>query len=87
MLVVRTIENPSYPICEFVSSKKPIGLYNLALAVYPLGLYGVQPRTLFRQKAAYGSGGQKTQKYPRGPLERSGGLILAARSGGHRTPR
>src|SRR5215216_436880 len=46
MLVMRTSEYPADPLGEFVSAKKPIGLYNPALAVNPLGLYGVKPRTL-----------------------------------------
>src|SRR5215217_2818042 len=53
MLVMRTSEYPADPLGEFVSAKKPIGLYNPALAVNPLGLYGVKPRTLLRQKTAY----------------------------------
>jgi hypothetical protein len=53
MLVVRTIESPTNSVSEFVSSQQSIGLYDPALAVYPLGLYGVKPRTLLGQKAAY----------------------------------
>src|SRR3712207_4110653 len=41
------------PVGEFVGAKQIVGLYNLALAVNPLGLYGVQPRTLLGRQAAY----------------------------------
>src|SRR3712207_9576608 len=50
---MRTIEDPADPIGQLVSREQPVRLYNLALAVYPLGLYGVQPRALLGQKAAY----------------------------------
>src|SRR5215211_2321579 len=53
MLVMRTTENPAYPIGEFVGAKEPVGLDHLALAVNPFGFYGVQPRALLGQKAAY----------------------------------
>jgi hypothetical protein len=53
MLVMRTIENPAYPIRKLISSQKTVGFDDLALAVYPLGLYGVQPRTLFGQKTTH----------------------------------
>jgi hypothetical protein len=53
MLVMRTSENPANPLCEFVGAKHTVGLYNLTLAMNPLGLYRVEPRALFRQKAAY----------------------------------
>src|SRR5215212_532005 len=50
---MRTVEDPADPICQLVSCEQSVGLYNLSLAVYPLGLYGVKPRTLLRKKAAY----------------------------------
>jgi hypothetical protein len=53
MLVVRTIKDPAYPLGKLVCSKQSVWLYHLALAVYPLGLYGVKPRTPFWQKTAY----------------------------------
>src|SRR5215207_2340868 len=53
MLVVRKIEDPAYPMRELISSQQPVGLHDLALAVYPLRLYGVQPRTLLGQKATH----------------------------------
>src|SRR5215207_7545166 len=52
MLVMRTSEDPTDSVGEFISTQQPIGLHLLALAVHPFGLDGVQPRTLFRQKAA-----------------------------------
>src|SRR5688500_6515890 len=53
MLVMRTIEYPAHPIRELISSQQPVGLHDLALSVYPLGLYGVQPRTLLGQKTTH----------------------------------
>ena len=50
---MRTIENLTDPVGEFVSAEQSVGLYNLALAVDPFGLHGVKPRTPFWQKAAY----------------------------------
>jgi hypothetical protein len=51
MLVVRTTEDPTDPIGEFVGAKQSVGLDHFALAVYPFGLDGVQPRALLWQKA------------------------------------
>src|SRR5215203_5276414 len=53
MLVMRTTENPAYPLGKLVGSKQPLWLEDLALAGHPLGLYGVQPRTLLRKKATH----------------------------------
>jgi hypothetical protein len=53
MLVMRTTEDPAYPVCEFVGSQQSVGFYDLALAVYPFGLDGVQPRTLLRKKTTH----------------------------------
>src|SRR3712207_8196787 len=53
MLVMRTTEHPAYPLGKLVGSKQPVGFYDLALAVYPLWLYGVEPRTLLRKQAAH----------------------------------
>jgi hypothetical protein len=52
MLVMRTIENLTDSVGEFVSAEQSVGLDHLAFAVYPFGLDGVQPRTLLGQKAA-----------------------------------
>src|SRR5215208_3942226 len=52
MLVMRTTEDPANSVGELVSSQQSVGFYDLALAVYPFGLDGVQPRTLLRKKAA-----------------------------------
>ena len=43
---MRTIEEPTYSVSEFVGSEQTVGFDDLALAVYPLGFYGVEPRTL-----------------------------------------
>src|SRR5215207_7415987 len=51
MLVMRTTEYPAHPSGKLVCSEQPFRLYDLALGVYPLGLYGVQPRTLLRKQA------------------------------------
>jgi hypothetical protein len=53
MFVVRTVEDSADPICQFLSAEQSIRLNHLALAVYPLGLYSIEPRTLGGQKAAY----------------------------------
>ena len=53
MLVMRTIEDPANHIGEFVSSKQSVGFDYFALAMHPLGLYGVQSRTLLRKKATH----------------------------------
>jgi hypothetical protein len=50
---MRTTENPAYPLRKLAGSKQPVWLDDLALAVYPLGLYDVKPRTLLRKKAAH----------------------------------
>src|SRR5215213_4632914 len=50
MLVMRTIEDPANPIGEFVSAQQPVGFDYFALAMNPLGLYGVKPRTLLGKK-------------------------------------
>src|SRR5215208_5846820 len=53
MLVMRTIEDPANPIGEFVGAQQPVGFDYFALAMNPLGLYGVQPRTLLGQQATH----------------------------------
>jgi hypothetical protein len=54
MLVMRTTEDPTDPIRKLISSKQSVGFDDLALGVYPLGLYDVEPRTtLLRKKATY----------------------------------
>src|SRR5215204_360838 len=52
MLVVRTIEDPAHPVGKLICPEQSIGLHHLSLSVDPFGLYGVQPRTLLRKKAA-----------------------------------
>src|SRR5215211_6815200 len=53
MLVMRTTKYPANSIGELVSSQQSVGFYDLALCVYPLGLYGIEPRTLLGQQAAH----------------------------------
>jgi hypothetical protein len=53
MLVMRTTEDPTNPLGEFIGAKQTLGLYNFALAVNPFGFDRVQPRTLLRQQAAH----------------------------------
>jgi hypothetical protein len=53
MLVMRTTKDPTDPVGELISSQKTVWLDDLALAVDPLGLYGVKPRTLLGQQAAH----------------------------------
>src|SRR5215213_11562798 len=50
---MRTVEDRADPICQLVGREQPVGLYDLALAMDPLGLHRVEPRALFGQKAAY----------------------------------
>src|SRR5215212_9066027 len=49
----RRHDKPCRPVSELVSFRQPLGLDHFALAVYPLGFYGVKPRTLLGQRAAY----------------------------------
>src|SRR5215218_6677727 len=53
MLVMRTTEDPTDPIRKLISAQKSVRFHHLALAVNPLRLYGVEPRTLLRQQAAH----------------------------------
>src|SRR5215208_2378420 len=53
MLVMRTIENLTDPICEFISTEQPLGLNYLAFAMNPLRLDCIEPRALGRQKARH----------------------------------
>ncbi len=46
-----TAEGPTYSVGELVSAEQSLGPDYLAFAVDPLGLYGIEPRTLGRQKA------------------------------------
>src|SRR5215210_7990388 len=51
MLVVKTTERPEHPVGQFIRAQQSIELHDLALAMNPFGLDGVQPRALLRQKA------------------------------------
>jgi hypothetical protein len=50
---MRTVEDRADPICQLVSREQPLGFYDLALAMNPLGLHRVEPGALDGQKAAY----------------------------------
>ena len=50
MFVMRTTESPAHPIRELIGTEQPVGFDDLSLAVYPLRLYGVQPRALLGQE-------------------------------------
>jgi hypothetical protein len=50
---MRTVEDLAHALGQLVRREQPVGLYNLALAMNPLGLDRVEPRALDRQKAAY----------------------------------
>jgi hypothetical protein len=51
MLVKGTTKRPAHPVGQFVGAQYSIELHDLALAMNPFGLDGVQPRTLLRQQA------------------------------------
>jgi hypothetical protein len=53
MLVMRTIENPANSVGKLVGSEQTVRLYHFALAVYPLGLYRIEPRTVLGQKTTH----------------------------------
>src|SRR5918998_2105240 len=53
MFVMRTIEDSADSLGQLMSGEQPIGLDHLALAMNPLGLYRIEPRTLLGQKTAY----------------------------------
>src|SRR5215204_2761383 len=53
MFVMRTVEDSADSLGQLVSREQPVGLDHLALAMDPLGLYWIEPRTLLGQKAAY----------------------------------
>jgi hypothetical protein len=50
---MRTVKDRAYSLGQLVSCEQPVGLYNFALAVNPLGLHRVEPRALLEQQAAY----------------------------------
>jgi hypothetical protein len=50
MLLVSTAEDVANPLGELVSTEQPLGLYDLAFAMNPLGLNRVEPRALGGQQ-------------------------------------
>ena len=53
MLLVSTAEHFADPLGKLVSSEQPLGLGDLAFAMDPFRLDGIQPRTLGGQKAGH----------------------------------
>src|SRR5215207_2653593 len=53
MLVMRTPEDPAYPVGKLVRPQQTVGFHDLALGVHPLRLDGVEPRTLLGQQATH----------------------------------
>jgi hypothetical protein len=47
MLVMRTTKRPAHPVGEFVRAQQSIELHDLALAMNPFRLDGVEPRSVF----------------------------------------
>jgi hypothetical protein len=50
MFVVRTAESRAHSLDQLVGAKQTVGLDHLALAMNPLGLYCIEPRTLLGQQ-------------------------------------
>src|ERR671913_1263361 len=50
MFVVRTVESRADSLGQLVGAQQTVGLYNLALAMNPLGLHRVEPRALLGQQ-------------------------------------
>src|SRR5215213_1454403 len=51
MFIVRTSEGRAHPLGQLVGRQQPVGLDDLALAVDPLRLHRIEPRTFLGQKA------------------------------------
>ncbi len=51
MRLMDTAENLADPVGEFVGSQQSVGLNYFPLAVYPLRLHSIEPRTLLGQEA------------------------------------
>ena len=49
---MRTTKYPAYHLGKLIGSQHPVGLDHFSLAVYPLRLDSVEPRTLLGQQAA-----------------------------------
>jgi hypothetical protein len=56
MPVVRTVADLADALGQLMARELAVRLDDLALAMDPLGLYGVQLRALFQQKTAYDIG-------------------------------
>src|SRR5215212_1147328 len=53
MLVMWATKYPAYPLGKLVCPQQTVWFDDLALAVYPLGLYGVKPRAPLGQQATH----------------------------------
>jgi hypothetical protein len=53
MRVMRTVKGSTDAICQVVGAEQAVGFHHPSLAVDPLRLYRIEPRTLFRQQATY----------------------------------
>src|SRR3712207_2960367 len=53
MRLVGTAENVADPLCEFLSTKQPLGLYDLSLTVDPFGLDRIEPGALLGKQAGH----------------------------------
>src|SRR5215216_177960 len=74
MFVVWTVEGHAYSLGQLVGSEQTIGFYHPPFAVNPFGLYRVEPRALFGQKAANDSYSMSTVFDP---------LVVRAYPGAH----
>src|SRR5215213_10438156 len=53
VLMMWATEGRAHPLDQLVSTQQSLRFHDAPLAVRPLGLYGIQPRALLRQVAAY----------------------------------
>jgi hypothetical protein len=75
MRVMRTTEDPAYPLGKLVSPQKTLGLDHFALAMNPFGLDGIQPRALLGQSSLPPSSQASRGCCPRQILSESGGAV------------
>src|SRR3954451_3857358 len=53
MFVMRTLKGGAHSLDQLISRELAVSFYHPPFAVYPLGLYSVEPGTLDGQQAAY----------------------------------
>ena len=51
MLIMWTVKGSADAICQFVGTEQAVGFYHPSLAVDPLRLYRIEPRTLLGKQA------------------------------------